>query len=52
VQNGTPLHILKELGGWAELTMVMRYAHLSSDHLKEFAENTKLREKSRAAVFL
>ena len=52
VQNGTPLHILKELGGWAELTMVMRYAHLSSDHLKEFAENTKLREKGRAAVFL
>lgn len=52
VQNGTPLHILKELGGWADLTMVMRYAHLSSDHLKEFAENTKLKEKGRAAVYL
>jgi integrase len=52
VQNGTPLHILKELGGWADLTMAMRYAHLSSDHLKEFAENTKLKEKGRAAVYL
>ena len=41
VQNGTPLNILKELGGWADLKMVLRYAHLSSDHLKEFAGNTK-----------
>jgi site-specific recombinase XerD len=40
-RNGTPLHVLKELGGWADLTMVMRYAHLSSDHLKEYAENLK-----------
>jgi integrase len=39
VQNGTPLHILKELGGWADLTMVLRYAHLSSDHLSSYAEN-------------
>jgi integrase len=40
VQNGTPLHILKELGGWADLTMVLRYAHLSSDQLQEYAENS------------
>lgn len=37
VQNGTPLHILKELGGWADLTMVLRYAHLTSEHLAEYA---------------
>ena len=42
VQNGTPIHVLKELGGWADLTMVLRYAHLSSEHLSEFAENAKV----------
>ena len=42
VQNGTPLHVLKELGGWADLTMVLRYAHLSSRHLEEYAGNSKL----------
>ncbi len=47
VQNGTPLNILKELGGWADLKMVMRYAHLSSDHLKEYADNTNLKTISR-----
>lgn len=45
VQNGTPLHVLKELGGWADLTMVLRYAHLSSEHLSEFAENAKVDTK-------
>ena len=38
VQNGTPLEVLKELGGWESLEMVMRYAHLSGDHLMEHAE--------------
>lgn len=42
-QNGTPIDKLKELGGWADLSMVMRYAHLSSDHLHEYAENAKLK---------
>ncbi len=39
VQNGTPVHVLKELGGWSDLSMVLRYAHLSSDHLQGYAEN-------------
>lgn len=38
VQNGTPLEVLKELGGWESLDMVMRYAHLGGDHLMEHAE--------------
>lgn len=38
VQAGTPLPVLKELGGWATLDMVLRYAHLSVDHLAEHAE--------------
>jgi integrase len=50
VQNGTPLNFLKELGGWADLTMVMRYAHLSSDHLQEYAGNASVNKKGRAVV--
>ena len=38
VQAGTPLNVLKKLGGWASLDMVLRYAHLGADHLAEHAE--------------
>lgn len=38
VQSGTPLLVLKELGGWASLAMVLRYAHLSVEHLADHAE--------------
>lgn len=38
VQNGTPLHELQQLGGWSNYEMVLRYAHLSSEHLIEAAE--------------
>lgn len=34
VQNGTSLQELQQLGGWSSFEMVLRYAHLSSDHLK------------------
>ena len=33
VQNGTTLQELMELGGWSSFEMVLRYAHLRSDHL-------------------
>ncbi|MDD5460756.1 MAG: tyrosine-type recombinase/integrase [Methylococcales bacterium] len=46
IQNGTPLHILKELGGWTDLGMVLRYAHLSSQHLEEYAGNSINCDKS------
>jgi integrase len=39
VQDGTPLHALKELGGWATMDMVLRYAHLGADHLADYAAN-------------
>lgn len=39
VQNGTPLHALQEMGGWASYEMVRRYAHLSAEHLADYAEN-------------
>lgn len=38
VQAGTPLHVLKELGGWASYQMVLRYAHLAPEHLAEHAD--------------
>lgn len=37
VQNGTSLQELQELGGWATYEMVLRYAHLGGDHLKDAA---------------
>lgn len=39
IQNGTPLPVLQQLGGWKTLAMVMRYAHLGASHLAEFADN-------------
>lgn len=38
VQNGTPLHVLQEMGGWECSEMVRRYAHLSAEHLAPYAE--------------
>lgn len=38
VQNGTSLQELQQLGGWTSFEMVLRYAHLSSAHLKAAAE--------------
>lgn len=40
VQNGTSLQEVQQLGGWASFVMVLRYAHLSSDHLRLAAERT------------
>lgn len=42
VQNGTSLQELQQLGGWSSYEMVLRYAHLSSDHLKEAAERVNV----------
>lgn len=39
VMAGTPVQVLKELGGWKSLDMVLRYAHLAPDHLDNFAGN-------------
>jgi integrase len=37
-QDGTPLHILQELGGWASAEMVQRYAHLATEHLHHYVD--------------
>lgn len=41
VMAGTPLEVLKELGGWADLRMVLRYSHLATSHIDRFAGNAK-----------
>ena len=38
VQNGTSMQALMELGGWSSLEMVLRYAHLAGEHLKQDAD--------------
>lgn len=38
VQNGTPMHVLQELGGWSDIRMVQRYAHLAPEHLAPYAD--------------
>ena len=40
VQAGTPLQVLMELGGWSDMKMVLRYAHLGRSHLSEYAERS------------
>lgn len=35
VQSGTPLFVLKELGGWKTLEMVKKYAYLAPEHLAQ-----------------
>jgi integrase len=46
VQNGTPLYVLKELGGWKALSMVEKYAHLAPDNLAQYVDNIRVTENS------
>ena len=45
VQSGTSLQELKELGGWASFEMVLRYAHLAADQLKNAARRIEVAAK-------
>ena len=36
--SGTSLQELMELGGWRSYEMVLRYAHLASEHLSDAAK--------------
>ncbi|WP_062863694.1 tyrosine-type recombinase/integrase [Paraburkholderia bannensis] len=47
VQGGTPLQVLKELGGWASFEMVLRYAHLAPDHLAQHAGAVLMHEPAK-----
>ncbi|KHJ59645.1 integrase [Burkholderia glumae] len=46
VQHGTPLMVLKELGGWETVAMVQKYAHLAHSHLAQHAANVNFLSKS------
>lgn len=35
VMRGAPIRTVQELGGWADLSMVLRYSHLTPDHRRE-----------------
>lgn len=44
-QAGTPLDVLKELGGWADLRMLLNYRHHTPNHLARYAgNNLKVRD--------
>lgn len=47
-QAGTPVHVLRELGGWSDDRMVKNYAHLSVQHLLPHVERVHdlLRQRS------
>ena len=47
--SGTPIEVLQKLGGWADLKMVLRYAHLAPDHLASYANNSKPRDLDAVA---
>ncbi len=54
VQQGTPLLVLKELGGWETIEMVQKYAHLAPSHIASHAKTVTFwsqqhSEKERAA---
>ncbi|MFC3875089.1 tyrosine-type recombinase/integrase, partial [Neisseria musculi] len=37
VQSGVSLYALKEMGGWENIEMVQKYAHLAPEHLHRHA---------------
>lgn len=41
IQAGTPPYILQELGGWRSFAVMKNYAHLSTEHLREYVEHRK-----------
>lgn len=41
LMSGTPLEVLQKLGGWKDLRMVLRYAHLAQSFTDGYANNAK-----------
>lgn len=50
VSAGVSLQELMELGGWSSYEMVLRYSHLSPDHLRKAAEKLVDRKRERLSV--
>jgi integrase len=43
-QAGTPIYVIRQMGGWATDAMVKRYAHLGAGDLADYAERTLVRQ--------
>ena len=41
VMGGTPLEVLQKLGGWKDLRMVLKYAHMAESFVDGYAGNSK-----------
>jgi integrase len=41
IMGGTPLEVLQRLGGWKDLRMVLKYAHLADSFVDRYAENAQ-----------
>lgn len=41
LMGGTPLEVLQRLGGWRDLRMVLRYAHLAESFVDRYAGNAQ-----------
>lgn len=50
IQNGTQISVLKELGGWSDISMALKYAHLSPEHLASHAENICIKAVPRSNI--
>ena len=50
IMGGTPVEVLQKLGGWADIRMVLRYAHLDPGYLAQFANNAKPRGVTQAVT--
>lgn len=50
LMGGTPLEVLQKLGGWKDLRMVLRYAHLAESHIDKYAENARPYATNQATV--
>lgn len=45
--NGTPLAVIKALGGWESMDMVDRYAHLSQEFVRNYSGNSRIAVQRR-----
>ncbi len=45
VTNGTPPHVLQQLGGWSSYRSMQNYAHLFVDYTKEYIGNVEFYEQ-------
>lgn len=50
IMGGTPLEVLQKLGGWADIRMVLKYAHLDPGYLAQYADNAKPRTVTQSVT--